>query len=79
MNHGIQEIEIVLGRPSNLVPWIRDHFFGQFWKIEFCLVSECEIFAHGGQIRILLDYEGVLVFPHNKCLNKLARPTGIPF
>ena len=38
-------------------------FFGQFWKLGFCLVSECEIFAHGGQIRILLDREGVASVP----------------
>ena len=31
----------------------------QFWKLGFCLVSECEIFAHGGQICILLDCECV--------------------
>ena len=66
MNHWlcwIQNIEIVLGWPSNLVPWIRDHSFGQFWKLGFFLVSECEIFAHGGQIRILLDREGVARVP----------------
>ena len=61
--HWIQDIEIVLGRPFNLVPWIRDHFFGQFWKLGFSSVSECEIFAHGGQICILLDYEGVARVP----------------
>ena len=38
-------------------------FFGQFWKLGFCLVSECEIFAHGGQIRIFLDCEGVASIP----------------
>ena len=59
----IHDIEIVLRRPSNLVPWIIDHFFAQFWKLGFCLVSECEIFAHGGQIRILLDREGVASIP----------------
>ena len=46
----IQVIGIVLGRSSNLVPWIRYHSFGQFWKLGFCLVSECEIFAHRYQI-----------------------------
>ena len=61
--HWIQDIGIVLGCPSNLVPWTRDHFFGQFWKLGFCLVSECEIFAHGRQIRILLDREGVASVP----------------
>ena len=40
-------------------PWTRDHFFSQFWKLGFFLVSECEIFAHRGQIRILLNCEGV--------------------
>ena len=38
-------------------------FFDQFWKLGFCLVSECEIFAHGGQIHILLDHEGVASVP----------------
>ena len=61
--HWIEDIGIVLGRPSNLVPWIRDHFFGQFWKLGFFSVSECEIFAHGGQIHILLDREGVASVP----------------
>ena len=45
------------------VPWRRDHYFGQFWKLGFFSVSECEIFAHGGQIRILLDREGVASIP----------------
>ena len=40
-------------------PWTRVPFFGQFWKLGFCSVSEREIFAHGGQIHILLDYESV--------------------
>ena len=47
----------MLGRPSNIVPWIRDHSFGQFWKLGFCSVSECEMFTHGVQLRILLDRE----------------------
>ena len=59
----IQDIGIVLEWPSNLVPWRRDHYFGQFWKLGFCSVSECEIFAHGGQIRILLNREGVARVP----------------
>ena len=59
----IQDIEIVLGWPSNLVPWRRDHYFGQFWKPGFCSVSECEIFAHGGQIRTLLNRECVASVP----------------
>ena len=25
-------------------------FFCQFWKLGFCSVSECEIFAHRGQL-----------------------------
>ena len=25
-------------------------FFCQFWKLGFCLVSECQIFAHKGQL-----------------------------
>ena len=66
MNHRlrwIQDIGIVLGWSSNLVPWRRDHYFGQFWKLGFCLVCEREIFAHGGQVRILLDHEGVASVP----------------
>ena len=55
----IQDIRLVLGWPSNMVRWRRGHYFGQFWKLGFFSVSECEIFAHGGQIRILLDREGV--------------------
>ena len=46
-----------------LGPWTRDHCFCQFWKLVFSLVSECEIFAHRGQIRILLDHEGVASVP----------------
>ena len=34
-------------------------FFCQFWKLGFCSVSECEIFAHESQIRIFIDREGV--------------------
>ena len=45
--------------PSNVLPWRRDHYFGQFWKLGFRSVSECEIFAQRGQICILLNYEGV--------------------
>ena len=59
----IQDIRIVLGRPSNLFPWIRDHFFGEFLKQGFSLISECEIFAHRGQIHIFLDHEGVARVP----------------
>ena len=46
-----------------MVPWIRDHFFDQFLKLGFFSVSECEIFAHGGQIHIFLDCEGVASVP----------------
>ena len=53
----------MLGRPYNLVPWIRDHLFGQFWKLGFCSVSECEIFAHGGQICIFINRECVARVP----------------
>ena len=49
----------MLGWPSNLGPWTRDHFFGQFWKLGFCSVSECKFFAHGGQIHIFLKCEHV--------------------
>ena len=48
-------------------------FFGQFWKLGFCSVSECEFFAHGGQILILLDLEHVdsvtiIKIPTNACM-----------
>ena len=46
-----------------MVPWTRDHVFGQFWKLGFCSVCEREIFVHRGQIRILLDREGVASVP----------------
>ena len=46
-----------------MVPWTMDHCFGQFWKLGFCSVSECEIFAHGGQLRIFLDRECVASAP----------------
>ena len=76
MNHWIcwiQDIKIVLGWPSNLGPWTRDHCFCQFWKLAFRSVSECEIFAHGGQLRILLDRERVdriptWNMPKNTCM-----------
>ena len=57
--HWIQDIGIVLRWPSNLGPWTRDHFFDQFLKLGFFSVSECEIFAHGGQLHIFLDCEHV--------------------
>ena len=34
-------------------------FFGQFWKLGFCLVRDCQIFADGGQLRIFIDREHV--------------------
>ena len=37
--------------------------FCQFWKLGFFLVSEYEIFAHVGQIRILLNDECVASIP----------------
>ena len=37
--------------------------FYQFWKLGFCSISECEIFAHGGQLHILLDREHVASVP----------------
>ena len=46
-----------------MVPWTRDHFFGQFWKLGFFSVRECQSFAHGGQLRRLLDYEHVASVP----------------
>ena len=57
----------MLGWPSNLAPWRRDHYFRvNFGNLGFLLdISECEIFAHRGQIRMYyLDREGVAeVFP----------------
>ena len=38
-------------------------FFCQFWKLGFCSVSECEIFAHRGQLHIFLDRECVASVP----------------
>ena len=46
-----------------MVPRTRDHFFGQFWKLGFFSLRECQIFAHGGQLRILLDRECVASVP----------------
>ena len=40
-----------------------DPVLGQFWKLEFCLVRECEIFAHRGQLCIFLDHECVASIP----------------
>ena len=70
----IQDIGIVLRWPSNLGPWTRDHFFGQFWKLGFCSVSECLISAHRGRICKLLDCEHVsriptCNLPKHACMN----------
>ena len=59
----IQDIEIVLGWPSNLVPWRRYHYFCQFWKLGFCSVSECPIFAHRVQLCKFLEHEHVASVP----------------
>ena len=42
-----------------MVPWTRDHFFGQFWKLGLLLVRECPIFAHRGQLCKFLKHEHV--------------------
>ena len=55
----IHDIGIVLRCPSPLVPWKRDIVLGQFWKLGFCSVRECEILAHRGQIWKFLDHEHV--------------------
>ena len=44
-------------------PWIRDHFFGQFWKLGFCPVSECPISAQRGWLCKFLDREHVASVP----------------
>ena len=59
----IQDIEIVLGWPSNMGPWIRDHFFSQFWKLGFCSVSKCPISAHRGRLCKFLVCECVASVP----------------
>ena len=38
-------------------------FFGQFWKLAFYLIRECQIFADRGQIRIFIDRECVASIP----------------
>ena len=45
--------------PSTMGPWTRDHFFGQFWKLGFCSVRECLIFAHRDQLCKFIDCEHV--------------------
>ena len=54
---------IVLGWPSYLGPWTRDHFFGQFWKLGFCSVTECPISTHMGWLCKFLDRECVVSVP----------------
>ena len=49
--------------PSNLVPWRRDHYFVQFWKLGFCSVSECPISTHRGHLCKFLDREHVASIP----------------
>ena len=44
-------------------PWIRDPILGQFWKLGFFSVRECEIFAHRGKIFKFLDHEHVASIP----------------
>ena len=61
----------MLGRPSSLAPWTRDYFLGQFWKLGFFLVSNCEILAHRGQLYKLLDPNLVATVP----TWKLYKPT----
>ena len=39
------------------------HLFGQFWKLGFCSVSECEIFAHKGQLCKFIECEHVAIVP----------------
>ena len=53
----------MLGWPSNLGPWTRDHFFSHFWKLGFCSISECPISAHMGRLCKFLDREHVASIP----------------
>ena len=59
----IQDIGIVLGVALYSGSMYKSPVLGQFGKLVFCLVSECPFFAHRGQIRILLDREGVARIP----------------
>ena len=59
----IKDIKIVLGWPYNMLPLRRDHYFGQFWKLGFCSVSECPISAHMGWLCKFLDHEHVASVP----------------
>ena len=49
--------------PSTLVPLTRDPVLGQFWKLGFCSIRECEIFAHREQICKFLNHEHVASIP----------------
>ena len=53
----------MIGWPFNLGPWTGDHFLSQFWKLGFCSVSECPIYAHRGWIWKLLNRECVASIP----------------
>ena len=66
MNHQlywIHDIGIMLRWPSNMGPWTRDCFFGQFWKLGFCSVSECPISTHMHRLCKFLDHEHVASVP----------------
>ena len=52
----------------------KGQFFCQFWKLWFCSLSECEIFAHRGQLCKFLDREHVASIPtwkipKHSCMN----------
>ena len=55
-----------------MVPWTRGCFLGQFWKLGFCSVRECEIFAHMGHFANYLAMNMWLAFPHGTFVNTLA-------
>ena len=38
-------------------PWTRDPILSQFWKLGFCSIRECKIFAHRGQLCKFLNLE----------------------
>ena len=42
-----------------MVPWTRDLVLGQFWKLGFFSVRECEIFAHWGHLCKFFNCEHV--------------------
>ena len=60
-------------------PWTRDCFFGQFLKLGFFLVRECEIFAHRGRLCIFLDRECVASVPTWKLPKKICVTHRKPF